>query len=377
MEETQRCRECILPASLPSTGLEDRGTCSLCEDYRKRKAEHQATGRNRIKEFEAHVKRAKGLERPYDCLVPLSGGKDSTYALYLCDRVYGMKCLGVTFDNGFLSPNAIENIRGAIRSTRADHMMIAANRPTMLKLYRLFLEKTGTFCPACLRGIGLALNVAQLYKIPLTVSGTGWQVTYLAGVPEVFQEGSVDFVRNVIKGEPIEKDISALLQGSDSWSFDRLYRIAGRLLKRPWLARSMYVRLYDYFDPDYDKIYDIIKREMGWTAGDEANAEHLDCELHGVAGYLHSLKFPELTGHTIHRAGLVRMGKADRDIALAEDLKEKADLTPPAALKPFLDEIGMSIDEFLAKAGDWRTVARFRSRKRNPLRSLYHKLSRQ
>ena len=256
-------------------------------------------------------------------------------------------------------------------------MMIAANRPTMLKLYRLFLEKTGTFCPACLRGIGLALNVAQLYKIPLTVSGTGWQVTYLAGVPEVFQEGSVDFVRNVIKGEPIEKDISALLQGSDSWSFDRLYRIAGRLLKRPWLARSMYVRLYDYFDPDYDKIYDIIKREMGWTAGDEANAEHLDCELHGVAGYLHSLKFPELTGHTIHRAGLVRMGKADRDIALAEDLKEKADLTPPAALKPFLDEIGMSIDEFLAKAGDWRTVARFRSRKRNPLRSLYHKLSRQ
>jgi hypothetical protein len=377
MEETRRCRECILPASLPSAGLEGQGTCSLCGDYLKRKAEHQATGRNRIREFEAHVKRAKGLKRPYDCLVPLSGGKDSTYALYLCDRVYGMKCLAVTFDNGFLSPHAIANIRNAVRSTRADHMMISTNRPTMLKLYRLFLEKTGTFCPACMRGIGLALNVAQLYKIPLTVSGTGWQVTYLAGVPEVFQEGSVDFVKNVVKGEPIEKDISALLQGNDSWGFDRLYRIAGRLFKRPWLARSMYVRLYDYFDPDYDKIYDIIKREMGWTAGDEANAEHLDCELHGVAGYLHSLKFPELTGHTIHRAGLVRMGKADRDIALAEDLKEKANFTPPAGLKPFLDEMGMSIDEFLAKVKDWRTVTRFRSKKKNPLRSLYHKLSRQ
>lgn len=377
MEEARRCRECILPASLPSTGLEGQGTCLLCEDYRKRKVEHQATGQDRVREFEAHVKRAKGLGRPYDCLVPLSGGKDSTYALYLCDRVYGLKCLGVTFDNGFLSPNALDNIRNAIRSTRADHVMIAANRPTMLKLYRLFLEKTGTFCPPCLRGIGLALNAAQLYKIPLTVSGTGWQVTYLAGVPEVFQEGSVDFVRNVVKGEPIEKDISALLQGNDSWNFDRLYRIAGRLLNRPWLARSMYVRLYDYFDPDYDKIYDIIKREMGWTAGDEANAEHLDCELHGVAGYLHSLKFPELTGHTIHRAGLVRMGKTDRDFALAEDLKEKASLTPPAGLKPFLDEIGMSLEEFLAKVGDWRTVTRFRSKKRNPLRSLYHKLSRQ
>jgi len=377
MEETLRCRECILPSSLPSVGLEDQGTCSLCQDYRKRKAEHQSEGRDRAKEFEAHVKRARTLSRPYDCLVPLSGGKDSTYALYLCDRIYGMKCLGVTFDNGFLSPHAIANIRNAVRSTRADHMMISANRPTMLKLYRLFLEKTGTFCPVCLRGIGFVLDVAQRYKIPLTVSGTGWQVTYLAGLPEVYQEGSVDFFRNVVKGEPIEKDVSAFLRGNMAWNVDRLSRIAARILKKPWLARSMYLRLYDYFDPDYDTIYDIIKREMGWTAGDERNAEHLDCELHGVAGYLHSLKFPDLTGHTIHRAGLVRMGKAERDVALAEDLDEKARVATPANLQAFLDEMGMSIEQFLTKTRDWRVVSRFRSKKRAPLRSLYHKLTRQ
>lgn len=377
MGGTPRCRECILPASLPSAGLEGRETCSLCEDYRRRKAEHQAQGRDHAREFEAHVERARKLSRPYDCLVPLSGGKDSTYALYLCDRVYGMKCLGVTFDNGFLSPHAIANIRNAVRSSRADHIMISTNRPTMLKLYRLFLEKTGMFCPACLRGIGSVLDVARRYRIPLTVSGTGWQVTYLAGLPEVYQEGSVDFFKNVVRGEAVEKDVSALLQDGRSWNIDRLSRVVARLFKKPWLARSMYLRLYDFFDPDYDKIYDVIKREMGWTAGDETNAEHLDCELHGVAGYLQSLKFPDLTGHTIHRAGLVRMGKTDRDIALAEDLKEKAASGPPANLKPFLDELGMSIEEFLAKAGDWRAVTPYRSKKRAPLRSLYHKLTRQ
>lgn len=377
MGVTLRCRECILPASLPSTRLEGRGTCSLCQDYRKRKAEHQANGRNRAKEFEAHVERARRLSRPYDCLVPMSGGKDSTYALYLCDRVFGMKCLGVTFDNGFLSSHAIANIRSAVRSTRADHMMISTNRPTMLKLYRLFLEKTGTFCPVCLRGIGVALDVARRYRIPLTVSGTGWQVTYLAGLPEVYQEGSVDFFRNVVRGEPIEKDAAALLEKGSSWSVARLSQIVARLFKKPWLARSMYLRLYDYFDPDYDKIYDVIKREMGWTSGDEANAEHLDCELHGVAGYLQSLKFPDLTGRTIHRAGLVRMGKVDRDSALAKDLEEKAAFSPPSSLGPFLDEMGMSMEEFLAKAGDWRAVSPFRSRKKALLRSLYHKLTRQ
>lgn len=377
MQKVFRCNECILPSSLPSTGLENPGTCSLCQDYRKRKAGHQMGGRDLAKDFAAHIKRARSLSRPYDCLVPLSGGKDSTYALYLCDRVYGMKCLAVTFDNGFLSPHAIGNIRNAIRSTRADHLMISANRPTMLKLYRLFLEKTGTFCPVCMRGIGLALEVAQLYKIPLTVSGTGWQVTYLAGIPEVFQEGSVDFFRDVVRGEPIEKDVSALFRTNKAWNLDHISKIAARLLRKPWLARSMYIRLYDYFDPDYDMIYDVIKREMGWTAGDEKNAEHLDCELHGIAGYLHSLKFPDLTGHTIHRAGLVRMGKADRDLALAEDLNEKDRSTPPANLQAFLGEMGMSTEEFLAKAKDWRAVSSYRSQKRRPFRSLYYKLTQQ
>ncbi len=377
MEGGSRCVNCILPTSLPSVRLNEDGLCPLCADYRKRQEEHRVAGEKKLREFESIVERARRLRRPYDCLIPLSGGKDSTYALYLCDRVYGLKCLGVTFDNGFLSPHAQANIRNAIRSSRADHMMITVNRPTMLRLYRLFLEKAGTFCPACLRGIGLALSVAPKYGIPLTVSGTGWQVTYLAGIPEVYQEGQVDFFRNVVRGEPIQEEISPLLQDVSSWNLDRFLRIAGRVLNRPQLSRSLYVRLYDHFEPDYEKIYGIIKKEMGWSAGDETNAEHLDCELHGVAGYIQGLKFPDLAGHTIHRAGLVRMGKLGRDAALAEDAAERAQTRRPPALEPFLKEMGMSEEEFLDRTRDWTTVRRFRTRKRHPVRAIYHKLTKQ
>ena len=116
---------------------------------------------------------------------------------------------------------------------------------------------------------------------------------------------------------------------------------------------------------------------MGWVAADESSAEHLDCEIHGVAGYLHHLKFPELTGKTIHRAGLVRMGKLDRDTALAQDLEDRARLDVPAEWDSFLKEMGMTRDQFLSCARDWRTVSRFRSRKKGALRSLYHKITRQ
>ncbi len=377
MTDTTRCRHCILPASLPSIRLDDNGVCGLCADYQKRRDGDRDSGSRKKREFEALIERARRLRRPYDCLIPLSGGKDSTYALYLCDRVYGLKCLCVTFDNGFLSPHAIANIRNAIRSSRADHMMITVNRPTMIMLYKLFLKKTGTFCPACLRGIGLALNVAQKYRIPLTVSGTGWQVTYLAALPEVYQEGNVDFFRNVVKGEPIEAEVLPLLQDVNTWDFARLFRIVSRVLKLPQLSRSHYVRLYDHFDPDYEKIYDIIKKEMGWSAGDEANAEHLDCRLHGVAGYLHNLKFPELTGHTIHRAGLIRMGKVERDATLIQDLEERAGLGRPAALDSFLKEMNISMEEFISYTHDWTAIKRFRTTKKNRLRALYHKLTKQ
>lgn len=377
MQNVERCQHCILPVTLPSVQPDDRGICGLCADYRHRQEASRGSDREKNQAFEALIERARKLGRPYDCLVPLSGGKDSTYALYLCDRVYKLKCLCVTFDNGYLSDRARKNIASAINSTRADHIMFFLNRTTMLELYKLFIRKTGTFCPACLRGIGLAINTAQNYRIPLTVSGTGWQVTYLAGVPELYQEGTSEYFRNVVKGEPIERDVRPLTQEARRWDLARVGKIASRLFKLPQLSKSHYIRLYDYFSPNYEMIYRTIQDEMGWSAADGKGAEHLDCELHDVAGYLHHLKFPDLTGHTVHRSGLIRMRHLERAAALTQDLEELSQTKAPENLGPFLEEMGLSMEEFRSSTRDWRKVTRFRTSRKNRLRSLYHKLTRQ
>ena len=74
------------------------------------------------KQFEQIIEKVKKQNAEYDCLIPLSGGKDSTYALYVCDKIYNLKCLCITFDNGFLSDYARKNIKNAINATRADHI---------------------------------------------------------------------------------------------------------------------------------------------------------------------------------------------------------------------------------------------------------------
>ena len=95
-----RCKRCILPRSSPGLTFDESGVCSMCQAYERRwsnldykKSEEYVTNI-----FEA----ARSKNNKYDCVIGLSGGKDSSYALYLCIQKYKLKPLCVTFDNGFL-----------------------------------------------------------------------------------------------------------------------------------------------------------------------------------------------------------------------------------------------------------------------------------
>ena len=111
MKDIKRCMRCILPESLPSVELDKNGICNHCKTYDRLFSNWEDVKSQRKKEFEDLLQRAKRLNRNYDCLILLSGGKDSTYALYLCDKIYKLKCLCITFDNGFLVEQAKNNIK--------------------------------------------------------------------------------------------------------------------------------------------------------------------------------------------------------------------------------------------------------------------------
>ena len=231
MTEPRRCARCILPESLPSVEFDNAGVCGHCRTYDALFGNWEEVARQKERELEDLLQRAKRMGGRYDCLIPLSGGKDSTYALYLCDRVHKLKCLCITFDNGFLSEHARTNIKNAIEATNADHIYYAINRDLLLKLYKLFLLKCGNFCSVCMHGIGLCnAVVSKDYDIPLVISGTGRRVSYLGAVPELFQGGDVHFFRNVVRGEDIEEDVRPMLLDPSPWSIRKVKRIMCRML---------------------------------------------------------------------------------------------------------------------------------------------------
>jgi len=110
------CTRCIINHNYPNIKFNDEGICSLCSH----KDTFKPIGENKLIDI---FNNAKKKNREYDALVPLSGGKDSVYILYLAVYVYKLRVLAMTYDNGFLSSIALDNIQQAIKKTNVKHII--------------------------------------------------------------------------------------------------------------------------------------------------------------------------------------------------------------------------------------------------------------
>ena len=88
------CIKCILPETRPSIYFEQSGLCSGCLGHFKKEKEIDWSSREL--EFKTLVAEAKSKSTSYDCIVPVSGGKDSWYQVIMAQK-YGLNVLAVTW----------------------------------------------------------------------------------------------------------------------------------------------------------------------------------------------------------------------------------------------------------------------------------------
>ncbi|GAA4753375.1 N-acetyl sugar amidotransferase [Flavisolibacter ginsenosidimutans] len=99
----------------PDIRFDENGVCTYYQDYLKAEAQHVKKGEEGKRELERYINEIKedGKGKPYDCIIGLSGGVDSTYVAYLCKQ-YGLRPLAVHFDNGWNSELAVKNIENIV-----------------------------------------------------------------------------------------------------------------------------------------------------------------------------------------------------------------------------------------------------------------------
>lgn len=117
----QTCSRCIYNSSIPKISFNDKGICNYCEQYDSMELSYPTgeKGEKIISEYVAQMKK-DGVGKPYDVVIGVSGGCDSSYMLHLAKNVYGLRVLAAHFDNTYNSKIAVENIKLMIDKLNID-----------------------------------------------------------------------------------------------------------------------------------------------------------------------------------------------------------------------------------------------------------------
>lgn len=281
------------------------------------------------------------MHKEFDALIPYSGGKDSTFVLYVSKKELKLNCLAYTLDNGYLSDYAKANIERTCKKLGVEHVYYRFNTDLMNRLFALFVRKTGYPCSVCMRAIAVGIDkVAKMYDIPLIIGGTSAR-TELLGTYEMSEHGSRAHMRAVLKDEPIADECKRMLS---TYSIRRKFgHILFRLTGRKKLISHAWFQLADYIDWNYEYIHDTITRELDWAA--PRDSEHMDCKIHIIQKYIQKRRFPDLDLDRLKFARLIMAGQMTREEAL-ENLENSKSKISESALKLFLRDIKMKKEEF-------------------------------
>ena len=161
------CRRCVLPDTRPNLTFDNEGICNACRNHLT-KEEIDWTGRQ--EKLKRVVLEAKTRATSYDCVIPVSGGKDSTWQTVKCLEL-GLKPLAVTWRPPGRTGVGQRNLDNLVR-LGVDHIDYSINPNVEARFMLKTFERFGsTAIPMHLALFNIPLTIACRFRIPLVVWG--------------------------------------------------------------------------------------------------------------------------------------------------------------------------------------------------------------
>lgn len=341
------CKRCLFPDTKPDIYFDENGICDACHSAdRKHGLLNAINWEQRALDFEQILKDYRSADgMKYDCLVPVSGGKDSTYQTYQMKVVHKMNPLAVTFDQFDYTPTSQFNLE-VLREIGVDHIHFTMNPKIVRSLVRKGFEIVGD--PYWVNHVGiftLPFKVAVAYKIPLIIYGENSQLEY--GGPAADRDRKVFDRRwrqefggmrgfreeDMVDDEIKMSDLKSLIFPSDQELKDA--NVTG-----------LFYGFFHKWDPIKHTAF--IKEKLGWKALDRAWAgcwdpnENVDSKFEGIREHLKWIKFGY--GRATDQVNIyIRSGKLSRAEGL-EIIKQSDGKIE--YLEEFCAYTGLSTEEF-------------------------------
>ena len=170
------CKKCLYPSTKPQLQFDERGICSACNNQKLKDEVNWVKKKEDLLLILEKYRSKDGSK--YDCIIPVSGGKDSTFQTYTIKETFGLNPLAVNFhphDQTEIGRKNLENLK----QLGVDCIEFSANPLVYSKLAKFGLVELGDFqWPEHIGIFTIPVQVAVRYKIPLIIWGENPQLEY-------------------------------------------------------------------------------------------------------------------------------------------------------------------------------------------------------
>lgn len=347
----KRCVRCLLPETYETIEFDNNGLCNICKSAEHKDAINWDERRDLLNRI---IDKYRG-KYEYDCIIPFSGGKDSTFQLWYLVTQCNVKPLVVRFNHGFMRQTIEENNKRTFKKLGVDVIEFTPNWKIVKTLMKESFERKTDFCWHCHTGIySYPMRIAVRYDVPLIF----W------GEPQAEITSYYDYLNDEIEYEDEKKFNMLRTLGITAEDMFNMVRTKENGIELRDLIPYTYpdmedirklepvsVPLGSFIPWDYRKNTEIIKEELGWQTDElegvpnEINpqGEKIECFMQGTRDYIKFLKRGYSRVAQINSFN-VRKGLISTDNA--REINEKYDGRKPPSLEIFLEYMGMTEEEF-------------------------------
>ena len=283
--EIRYCNRCCMPETMEGITFDEFGICTPC---RSSEEKMHINWEDREKNLKA-ILDSQRSDVYYDCMLPMSGGKDSSFQAFVLTKRYNVVPLAVTHGANWMSLTGRYNLENCLQKFDLDHLIFHANRNIINKAARKSLKVIGDACWHCHIGAGtFVIQSAFSWKVALMIWGESIAERDGRGSYMNQTEASLYYnleVSGRIKAEDFA-DEEIAYNDLSHWFYPEKEKIKGSNLR--------YLHLGDYIFWDEEKQVDFLVRNYEWMDSKVENAfkgyKSNECVMAGVHDYSNFIK---------------------------------------------------------------------------------------
>ena len=353
----RRCTRCILPETFPFIQFDDQGVCNYCNNY---KIKNAPKSMDKLHELVEPYRRSGG---EYDCIVPYSGGRDSTHTLHIVKNVLNLNPLAVTYDWGMVTDLARRNIARVCGTLNVENIIVSANikwkrenirknilawlKAPHLGLIPLFMAGDKYFyyyVDKVKKQTGIRLNIWGINPL----ENTDFKVGFMGVPPDHEKERiySLSFKRKM----KLISGVGVNFLRNPAYLNQSVLDTLGSFISRSVVHHSDYYHMYDFYRWDEAEVDDLvlgtydwekaIDTQTTWRIGD-GTVPFYNYIYYTVAGF---------SEYDTFRSNQIREGMLEREAALA--LVRTENRPRYASLKWYTDIVNLDFVDVVKQIND-------------------------